>query len=114
MAKKKIEIRREYLEKIMNDKIIVEYTKVDQERNLEEEIDDKVKNNLKVYLAIKWLVKTRIMEIDRNVLPYHGDDGSGHLDVMLFNYFNDNEIDIIWKRRNNETKSRNTNKKYSN
>jgi len=101
MAKKKIEIRKEYLEKILNDKIIVEYTEIDRERNLEEDIDDKIKNSLKSVFGNKIIgKKTGKPHIDKNIPPYHGDEGNGHPDVMLFNFFDDNEIDIIVENKN--------------
>lgn len=113
MAKKKIEIRKEYLEKILNDKIIVEYTKAEQERNLEEDVDDKVKNSLKNVFGDKIIgKKTGMVEIDKNIPPYHGDERSGHPDVMLFNYFNNNEIDIIIEDKNFTSNENALNKRF--
>ena len=89
MAKKKIEIRKEYLDKILTDKIIIEYTQNDRDRNLEEDIDDKVKNALKQFFNNNIVgKKTGNPDIDKKIPPYHGDDGNGHPDVMIFNYFN--------------------------
>lgn len=96
MAKKKIEIRKEYLEEILNDKMIIEYTLQDKERNLEEDIDDKVKNILRPIFGEKIVSKkTGIHDIDKKIPPYYGEEGNGHPDVMLFNYFQNDEIDII-------------------
>lgn len=101
MAKKKIEMRKEYLQKILSDKLIVTYTQEDRNRNLEEDVDDIVKNNLKTIFGSKIIgKKTGIQNIDKNIPPYHGDDGNGHPDVMLFNYFDNNEIDIIIEDKN--------------
>lgn len=101
MAKKKIEIRKEYLEEILNDKIIIEYTSQDKERNLEEDIDDKVKNILKPIFGERIIAKkTGIHELDKKIPPYHGEEGNGHPDVMLFNYFENEEIDIIIENKN--------------
>ena len=101
MAKKKIEIRKEYLKEILNDKILVNYTDEDKKRNLEEDVDDKIKNVLKECFGNKIIAKkTGVSEIDNNIPAYHGDDGNGHPDVMLFNWFNENEIDIIIENKN--------------
>lgn len=101
MAKKKIEMRKEYLQKILSDNLAIKYTQEDRNRNLEEDVDDIVKNNLKTIFGSKIIgKKTGIQDIDKNIPPYHGDDGNGHPDVMLFNYFNNNEIDIIIEDKN--------------
>ena len=101
MAKKKIEIRKEYLNQILNDRIKIEYTKRDVERNLEEDVDDKVKNALKVVYKDKVIAKkTGVPEIDDKIPPYHGEEGTGHPDVMIFNYFGDNKIDLIIEDKN--------------
>lgn len=101
MAKKKIEIRKEYLNQILNDKVNIEYTQRDVERNLEEDIDDKVKNALKVVYKDKIIAKkTGISEIDKKIPPYHGEEGNGHPDIMIFNYFGNNEIDLIIENKN--------------
>ena len=96
MAKKKIEIKKEYLEKVLNDKITIIYTEEERKRNLEEDIDDKVKDALKKVFGTNIIAKkTGIQEIDREIPAYHGDEGNGHPDVMVFNYFGKNEIDMI-------------------
>ena len=101
MAKKKIRIKKEYLENVLNDRYNIEYTEEEQNRNLEEEVDDKVKQVLKS-IWNKNVVgkKTGVKKIDNLIPAYHGDKGNGHPDVMLFNIFNKNEISMIVEDKN--------------
>lgn len=101
MAKKKIEIKKEYLKKVLNDKITIIYTEEERKRNLEEDIDDKVKETLKKVFGTNIIAKkTGVPEIDREIPAYHGDEGHGHPDVMVFNFFGKNEIDMIIENKN--------------
>lgn len=101
MAKKKIEMVKEYLNDILNCKLELEYTSEEIKRNLEEDVDEKVKGVLKKYWK-KHVVgkKTGNKNIDKNIPAYHGDKGSGKPDVMLYNVFGKNEISLIVENKN--------------
>lgn len=96
MAKKKIEIVREYLDEILNSRLEISYTEEEIKRDLEEDVDDKVKSTLKTIWDSKVVgKKTGNNSIDKNIPPYHGDQGYGKPDVMLYNVFGKNEISLI-------------------
>ncbi len=101
MAKKKIEIIKEYLNDILNCKLEVNYTPEEVKRNLEEDVDDVVKTALKKcwknHVVGK---KTGNKNIDGEIPAYHGDKGSGKPDVMLYNVFGKNEISVIIENKN--------------
>lgn len=101
MAKKKIEIKKAYLDDIFNSKLDVLYTSEEQARNLEEDVDDKIKNILK-QIWDKSVVgkKTGNRNIDTNIPAYHGDKGNGKPDIMLYDVFDKKEISLIVENKN--------------
>lgn len=102
MAKKRIEIIKNSLEDILKDKLDITYTKEIQSRNLEEDVDDIIKNGLKKVFNAEYVVgkKTGKKKIDNKIPAYHGDVGNGHPDVMLFNYFGKDDISLIIENKN--------------
>ena len=101
MAKKKIEIKREYLNEILSDKLNLTYTKAEISRNLEEDVDTKVKICLEnIFNDSVVGKKTGVKYIDSNIPPYHGDTGNGKPDIMIYNFFNKNEISMIIENKN--------------
>jgi type I restriction-modification system DNA methylase subunit len=96
MAKKKIEIKREYLQNILIDKLDVSYSYEDKHRNHEEDVDFKVKNALKHIWGENVVgKKTGNKDIDALIPAYHGDTSNGKPDVMLYNVFGKDEISLI-------------------
>lgn len=96
MAKKKIEMVRKYLEEVLNNKIRIEYTEEERKRDLEEDVDDRVKKVLRAIWKDKVVgKKTGNKKIDKNIPAYHGDKGSGKPDVMLYDVFGKQEISMI-------------------
>lgn len=96
MARKKIQIKKERLGKIINDFYNVEYTEMQKMRDLEEDIDDAVKELLKpVYGSSVAAKKTGKKLIDDQIPAYHGDSGKGSPDVMIYNFFGNEEISVI-------------------
>lgn len=69
--------------------------------SVEKQVDFGVKELLKKFYDDKCikLDKTGIREIDKKIPPYHSENSTdkknGKLDVMIFNFFNDNKIDVI-------------------
>lgn len=93
MAKKTIQIKKEQLEKLSKDLYDIKYTEMQQKRDLEEDVDDAVKELLKpIYGRSVVAKKTGQKFIDDQIPAYHGDSGSGKPDVMIYNFF--------WRRRN--------------
>lgn len=92
---KKLEFTKEELGKITHDLNldIIEYKNI----KTEADIDDAVKNYLKKLYNEDNIItkKTGITEIDKNIPSYNGGGANGEPDVMIFNYFNNNEIDVI-------------------
>lgn len=96
MAKKKIEIVKQYLEEVFNSKIDIVYTEEEQKRDLEEDVDDRVKRALGAVWGDKVVgKKTGNKRIDKNIPAYHGDRGNGKPDVMLYDVFGKQEISMI-------------------
>lgn len=96
MAKKKIEIVKQYLEEVLNSKIKIEYTEEERKRDLEEDVDDRVKKVLGAIWNEKVVgKKTGNKRIDKNIPAYHGDKGNGKPDVMLYDVFGKQEISMI-------------------
>jgi len=102
MAKKKIEVKKEYLEILLNDYYDISYSPMVKSKNLEEDIDDEVKNLLKPIFGDDKIIgkKTGNSRIDKQILPYHGEVGNGKPDVMVYNYFNDEEISLLIENKN--------------
>lgn len=102
MAKKKIVMTADAIAQIkasIGDKITYDAATV--KADLEEDVDDAVKNKLKDlgYTCIR-AKKTGNKTIDSQIPAYHGEKGNGHPDVMLYNYFGDDEIDLIVEDKN--------------
>lgn len=100
MAKKKLDFKKENLQKLLEDiKIgdICHYTEEIIKKDLEEDIDDAVKDILKSLFGAAFVQgkKTGNKKIDKNIPAYHGDKGVGKPDVILYNYFSEEEISII-------------------
>lgn len=96
MAKKKIEIVKQYLEEVLNNRIEIDYTEEERKRDLEEDIDDRVKKALGEIWKEKVVgKKTGNKKIDKNIPAYHGDKGNGKPDVMLYDVFGKQEISMI-------------------
>lgn len=96
MAKKKIEIVKNYLEEVISNRIKIEYTEEERKRDLEEDVDDKVKKTLGKIWGNKVVgKKTGNKNIDKNIPPYHGDKRNGKPDVMLYDVFGKQEISMI-------------------
>lgn len=97
---KEIELLKEEKDLLMQDLNIgnPEYVNMDSEAD----VDDGVKELLKKYYNPKNIKtkKTGIKDIDSKIPSYHGDSGRGQPDIMIFNYFNDNEIDVIVENKN--------------
>ncbi len=101
MAKKKIEIKKDYLQNILNDRIDIFYTDIDRKRNLEEDIDGKVKGIFKPIWNTNVVgKKTGNKYIDGLIPAYHGDKGTGKPDVMLYNVLGKEEISLIVEDKN--------------
>lgn len=101
MAKKKIQIKKEYLERIFNNRLVIDYTEEDKKRNLEEDIDDKVKSLFKPIWKEKVVAKkTGNRKLDKLIPPYHGEKGNGKPDIMLYNLFGNEEISLIVENKN--------------
>lgn len=102
MAKKKIEIKKEYLEELLNDFYTISYSKSIIKKNLEEDVDDKVKELLKPLFSSDKVVgkKTGNKSIDSIIPSWHGETGSGRPDVMVYDYFNNEEISILIENKN--------------
>ena len=101
MAKKKIEIKKDYLDEILNNKLEATYTAEERKRDLEEDVDDRIKSILKPLWG-DFVVgkKTGNKNIDEMIPAYHGDKGAGKPDVMLYNVFGKNEISLIVENKN--------------
>lgn len=98
--KKKIKIKKEYLNKLIDDIEIggiCTYTDEIIEKDLEEDVDDAVKKIMKSIFGEKYVQgkKTGNKEIDKKIPAYHGDKGVGKPDIMLYDYFSNEEISII-------------------
>lgn len=101
MSKKKIEMKKEILDKTLKDIYIPVYSKEIQDKNLEEDIDDVVKDILKpIFGKCVTGKKTGNKSIDSKIPAWHGDSGNGKPDVMLYNYFGDNEVSLIIEDKN--------------
>jgi len=101
MAKKNVEIKKEYLNDILNCKLDLAYTSEEVDRNLEEDVDEKVKSILKkVWKSHVVGKKTGNKNVDREIPAYHGDKGTGKPDVMLYNVFGKAEISLIVENKN--------------
>ena len=102
MAKKKIEITKEYLEELLKDFYTISYSKSIIKKNLEEDVDDKVKELLKPLFSSDKVVgkKTGNKSIDSIIPSWHGETGSGKPDVMVYDYFNNEEISILIENKN--------------
>ena len=100
MTQKKIYIKKEYLDKLLKDIEIggtCTYSDEIIAKDLEEDVDDAVKKIMKVIFGEKYVQgkKTGNNSIDKEIPAYRGDKGSGKPDVMLYNYFSNEEISII-------------------
>lgn len=101
MAKKKIQIKKEHLEKILNDFYDVTYSEEQKKRDMEEDVDDAVKALLKpIYSNAVVAKKTGNKFIDGQIPSYHGDAGNGKPDVMIYDFFENEEISIIIENKN--------------
>lgn len=96
MAKKKIEMKKDILDKVLNDIYMPTYSKEIVNKNLEEDVDDCVKKILEpIFGSCVTGKKTGNKSIDNKIPAWHGETGSGKPDVMIYNYFGDNEISLI-------------------
>lgn len=96
MAKKKIEMVKEYLEELLDSKLAISYTEAEVKRDLEEDVDMRVKEVLgSVWKHNVVGKKTGNKHIDKFIPAYHGDKGNGKPDVMLYDVFGKQEISMI-------------------
>lgn len=101
MAKKKIEMKKEMLNQILKDFYCPKYTKAVIKKDLEEDVDDCVKKLLSpIYGNSITGKKTGNKEIDKLIPAWHGETGTGKPDVMVYNYFDNEEIDVIIEDKN--------------
>lgn len=101
MAKKKIEIKKDYLDAIINDQYTITYSKQLVQKNLEEDVDDKVKELLRpIWGKNLTAKKTGNKAIDSLIPAFHGDTGSGKPDIMIYDYLNHKEISLIIENKN--------------
>lgn len=101
MAKKKIEMKKEILEKILLNTYKPTYSEKIKEKNLEEDVDDIIKRLLEPIFG-KTITgkKTGNKEIDDKIPAWHGESNSGKPDIMIYNYFGKNEISLIVENKN--------------
>lgn len=105
MAKKKIQIRKEHFINILNDYYDITYDEAQKKRNLEEDVDDAVKELLKpIYNQSVAAKKTGNKFIDGHIPAYHGDTGSGKPDIMIYNFFGNAEVSMIIENKNFSSK----------
>ena len=99
MSKITIELSKNEITELKNDFNIgiCSFTQSVIENDLEEDVDEAVKKLLKTYFEECCVKnkKTGNKNIDDKIPSYHGDSGCGRPDVMIYNYFNKNEIDVI-------------------
>ena len=102
MSIKKLEFLKKDLELILNDKI-----NIDIPKGKENNVDFNVRTALlKYYNNNQEIVKyneTGIKKIDNNIESVSGKQ-KGELDVLIFNYFKNNNIDIIIENKKSGTK----------
>jgi len=92
MAIKKLEFLKKDLDLILNDKIEVQIPE-----GKENNVDYEVREALLEHYHDKNIVKfneTGIKKIDKNIESVEG-KSKGELDVLIFNYFANNNIDMI-------------------
>lgn len=92
MAIKKLEFSKKELELILNDKVEVEIPK-GKENNVDFEVREAYLKQINDKEIVRFN-ETGIEEIDNNIESVAG-KSKGELDVLLFNLFNDNNIDLI-------------------
>lgn len=101
MPKKKVFMKKSTLDKALNDFHPVFYPKEIIDKNLEEDVDDVVKDLLKpIFGTCVTGKKTGNKKIDCNIPTWHGETGNGKPDVMIYNYFNNEEISLIVENKN--------------
>ena len=101
MAKKKVEMKKEILDKTLSDVYSPFYSKDIIDKNLEDDVDDIVKKLLEpLFENSLTCKKTGKKNIDNKIPAWHGEKGSGKPDIMIFNYFGDNEISLIIEDKN--------------
>ena len=101
--KKKIYVQKDYYNALINNLKIGDciYSDDMKNRNLEEDVDDVVKGLLKSSFGNSVVgKKTGNSKIDKLIPSYHGESGVGKPDVMLYNYFGNNEISLIVEDKN--------------
>lgn len=101
MAKKKIEMKKDILNKTLNDVYFPTYSKELIDKNLEEDVDDIVKRMLEpIFGNFVTGKKTGNKNIDNKIPAWHGETGSGKPDIMIYNYFDKKEISLIIENKN--------------
>lgn len=101
MAKKTVLMKKNILDKILNDFQLAYYSKQIITKNLEEDVDDVVKELLKpIFGNAVTGKKTGNKKIDDNIPAWHGETGPGKPDIMIYNYFGDEEISLIIENKN--------------
>ena len=101
MAKKKVEMKKEILDKTLSDLYSPFYSKDIIDKNLEDDVDDVVKKLLEPSFRNSLTCKkTGKKNIDNKIPAWHGETGYGKPDIMIFNYFGDNEISLIIEDKN--------------
>ncbi|WP_317368410.1 N-6 DNA methylase [uncultured Tyzzerella sp.] len=101
MPKKKVFMKKSTLDKTLNDFYSAHYSKKIFDKNLEEDVDDIVKDLLKpIFGTCVTGKKTGNKKIDHNIPTYHGETGSGKPDIMIYNYFGNEEVSLIIENKN--------------
>ena len=101
MAKKKVEMKKDILDKVLNDIYFPVYSQEIIEKNLEDDVDDTIKKLLEpIFGVCVNKKKTGDKNIDNKIPAWHGDTGIGRPDILIYNYFNNNEISLIIEDKN--------------
>lgn len=93
MAIKKLELIKDSLEKILNDKIDINIPK-GKENNVDFEVRQELLKHFNNDKSIIKFNETDISKIDKDI-PSTTGKGKGELDVLIFNYITKNNIDLI-------------------
>lgn len=101
MSKKKISMKKNTLNKTLSDFYSAYYSKKISDKNLEEDVDDIVKDLLKpIFGSSITGKKTGNKKIDNNIPAWHGESGLGKPDIMIYNYFGNEEVSLIIENKN--------------
>lgn len=101
MAKKKVLMKKDILDKTLNDIHIPIYSQEIISKNLEEDVDDVIKRLLyPIFGKFVTGKKTGNKNIDNKIPAWHGESGTGKPDIMIYNYFSNDEISLIIENKN--------------